>query len=198
MYGGKMKDIFDRLRVLETAKNRLENLLLNNISLPFKKLHKNAILPAKAGDGEACYDICCVADDEFEEIYDSEKCEHSRENSDSGVYYCRQFYLNPGKSKIFRTGLSCEIPNGRAIYLWDRSGMGAIKNIHRLAGVIDSTYRGEILVSLINLSEKSHVVKEGDKIIQAQLSLVLPATPVWVDELNTSYRGENGFGSTGR
>ena len=76
--------------------------------------------------------------------------------------------------------------------------MGAKKNIHRLAGVIDCTYRGEWMVVLTNLSKDSHIIEAGDKIIQAQLALVIPANPVWTNELPESYRGESGFGSTGR
>jgi dUTP pyrophosphatase len=75
--------------------------------------------------------------------------------------------------------------------------MGAKHNIHRLAGVIDANYRGEWMVSLINLSKKPYTIFEGDKIIQAiiqrdeQLDFVL-------GELDETSRGEQGFGSSGR
>ncbi len=168
----------------------LENLLINAVDFPFKRLHPNAKLPAKAGELEACYDISCVADDRFWEP----ECI-------AGIEYGvkKKFMeLKPGRSHVFHTGLACAIPKGRALFLWDRSGMGAKKNIHRLAGCLDSSYRGEVLVSLINLSNDTHIIEEGDRIIQGHLALVLPGTPVWVDELPESYRGYKGFGSTGK
>ena len=168
----------------------LEALLLEPFDFPFKKLHSNAQLPSKSGELEACYDIKCVGDDEFE-----------RPDSVLGVekgVSCPFVLLERDEIRTFHTGLACAIPEGRALYLWDRSGMGAKRNIHRLAGVIDCTYRGELLVCLANLSNQQQLIEEGDKIVQGQLALVLPGNPVWVDDLPDSYRGEAGFGSTGR
>lgn len=173
---------------LEVSKLReLLGVFFYERELKFKKLHNDAKLPEKAGKLEACYDICCVEDEDFIDF-------GVHNNGDTASYYI----MNPGESKIFHTGLSCEIPDGQAMFLWDRSGMGAKKNIHRLAGVIDCTYRGEILVSLINLSKDVNIINAGDKIIQGHISLVIPGKPVWSDELSESWRGENGFGSTGQ
>lgn len=152
------------------------------IALLFKKLHNDAKLPSKSGELEACYDISCVSDDEF---YQS--------SSEETV-----FILKPLCSHIFHTGLSCAIPDGYALFLWDRSGLAAKHGIHRLAGVIDCTYRGEILVVLTNLSHKEYYVGSGDRIIQAHLTKVLPSRAVWADELPDSYRQGDGFGSTGK
>ena len=168
----------------------LNKLLVDVCKLPFKQLHPDAKLPHKAGELEACYDICCVPDDSF-----------LKPECVLGVEYDVRspfVQLKPGDSHIFHTGIACAIPEGRNMFLWDRSGMGAKKNVHRLAGVIDCTYRGEWLVSLINLSHQPHIIQAGDKIIQGQLALVLPSQPVWVEDLPESYRGEAGFGSTGR
>lgn len=168
----------------------LLDLFREDLVLPFKRLHPDATLPAKSGVSEACYDITCVADDDFE-----------APDSACGVtndVMCPCVVLKPGDSHVFKTGLACAIPQGRAMYLWDRSGMGAKRNIHRLAGVIDCTYRGEWMVCLTNLSKSSQVIHTGDKIVQGQLALVLPGKPIWVDELPESYRGKAGFGSTGR
>jgi len=167
----------------------LESLLVGPMELPFKKLHEDAQLPHKAGPQEAAYDFHCVEDDRFLSI-----------DSVGGLQLRATkpfFILRPGTSHIFHTGVACAIPEGRALFLWDRSGMGAKKNIHRLAGVIDSGYTGPVLVSLINLSRETHIIETGDKIVQGHLALVLPGTPVWVDELPESYRGDKGFGSTG-
>jgi dUTP pyrophosphatase len=185
------EQLSNRLSTDEIARLRsLLDLFREDVVLPFKRLHPNATLPAKSGEDEACYDFTCVADANFE-----------APNSELGVQYdveCPFVLLQPGDSYNFKTGVACAIPQGRAMYLWDRSGMGAKKNIHRLAGVIDCTYRGEWIVCLTNLSKSAHVIQAGDKIIQGQLALVLPGTPVWTDELPESYRGEAGFGSTGR
>jgi dUTP pyrophosphatase len=172
----------DRLGDLEEDVARLLDLLVNPCELPFKRLHPDAQLPHKSGDDEACYDFCCVVDDEFNDYV-------------GGTPF---FILKPGHSHTFRTGLACAIPRGRAMYLWDRSGMGAKRKIHRLAGVIDCTYRGEWLVSLVNLGHEERDIHAGDKIVQGQLALVIPGVPGWVKELPDSYRGSHGFGSTGR
>lgn len=168
----------------------LRDLLLTPVDLPFKRLHPDAQLPHKAGEEEACYDFHCVSDDSFL----PPDCISGVENCVSNPFVV----LNPGDSRTFKTGLACAIPRGRAMFLWDRSGMGAKKNIHRLAGVIDCTYRGEWMVCLTNLSRQRHVIEAGDKIVQGHLALVLPGMPKWVDDLPDSYRGTAGFGSTGR
>ena len=175
---------------LEEQVEQLMGLLVYECWLPFKSLHPDAQLPRKSGEDEACYDFWCVADDTF--WPKDSVCGINMNVSNPFVL------LYSGDSRTFKLGLSCAIPKGRAMYLWDRSGMGAKKNIHRLAGVIDCTYRGEWQVSLINLSKDTHVIQAGDKIIQGQLALVIPGVPGWVDELPDSYRGSNGFGSTGR
>jgi len=168
----------------------LEQLLIADMVLPFKRLHEDARLPFKSGELEACYDMTCVEDDSFRSFDCYMGLDHCvRENFKP---------LKPGQSHIFHTGVACAIPQGRVLFLWDRSGMGAKRNIHRLAGVIDCTYRGEIMVCLTNLSKDVQIIEAGDKIIQGHLALVLPGTPKWVVELPSSYRGEAGFGSTGK
>lgn len=171
-------DNHDGLEEIRERLERLESLLIHPVKLPFKQLVSTATLPKKGGPLEACYDITCVRDDDFfitgQRIYG--------------------LILHPGESHVFHTGLACAVPEGRNVYLWDRSGMGAKRNIHRLAGVIDCTYRGEWKVSLINLSKQVQTIHEGDRIVQAQLALVIPGEPCWTDKLPESYRGEKGFG----
>ncbi len=151
------------LRELEERVEILEDLLVNPRHLLFKKLHPDAVLPAKAGPLEACYDMCCVKDDEFY-VDDRGNCRYN---------------LSVGQSHIFHTGLACDLPDGRALFLWDRSGMGAKRNLHRLAGVINCKSNTEILVSLVNLSSTPQVIYSGDVIAQAHMSIVLPGTPLW-------------------
>jgi dUTP pyrophosphatase len=79
----------------------------------------------------------------------------------------------------------------------DRSGL-ALKGICTLAGLIDSGYRGEIKVIVVNLGAEVYKIQAGDRIAQLRLSLCHPAEFVEVDELQSSIRGEGGFGSTGR
>lgn len=148
-----------------------------------KKLHNNAKLPEKAGKLEACYDFFCVEDDDF-------VCDHDSNKS--------FFSLQPQKSHIFHTGIAIQLPKHYGLFLWDRSSMGAKKNIHRLAGVIDPTYTGEILVSLVNLSNETHNIYSGDKIIQGHVAPILTTKIVEVEELEDTYRGDKGFGSTGK
>jgi dUTP pyrophosphatase len=160
------------------------------MALPFKSLHPDAQLPNKAGELEAAYDITCVTDERFL----PHNCKLGLDNDMENPFIA----LKPGDSHMFHTGLSCAIPEGRGMFLWDKGGMGAKKKIHVLAGVIDCTYRGEWLVCLTNLSRDTRFIQAGHEIVQGHLALILPGDPVWVDELPESYRGEGKFGSTGR
>jgi len=212
---GKTPSAFDLRDKIE----RIEEFLFRSVSLQCKQLHPDAILPAKAGELEAGWDICCVADEEFYEV--REGWQYSQEERWYGLDYLqdesradynkklavkvgelkvgdRILFMHPGESHLFRTGFACAIDPYFAMLLWDRSGMGAKKNVHRLAGVIDCTYRGEWLVSLINLSRKIHIVKASDKIIQGLITRVIEGKAAWTDELPASDRGTAGFGSTGR
>lgn len=103
--------------------------------------------------------------------------------------------LEPTRA-IVRTGIAVEFPPGLALLIWDRSGMGA-KGIHRLAGVIDSAYRGELKVVLVNHSPAPYTIKKGDRIAQAIIQPVILPTVVEVENLSDSERGVAGFGSTG-
>lgn len=166
----------NNFKVINRRLERLEEIAREGVevSLQCQRLHPDAILPAKSGELEAGWDICCVADEYF---------------TDDGSYI-----LPVGCSHKFHTGLACAIDFGYCMLLWDRSGMGAVKNIHRLAGVIDCTYRGEWLVALINLGKEAQLIKAGDKIIQGIITKVIPGQSYWADELSNSVRGQAGFG----
>ncbi len=89
------------------------------------------------------------------------------------------------------------VPDGYVGLVWDKSGI-SLRGVHRLAGVIDSGYRGEVRVVMVNLGNEAFVIEKGMKIAQL---LVQPATEVKVveaEELETTSRGEEGFGSTGK
>ncbi|PIT97989.1 MAG: dUTP diphosphatase [Candidatus Andersenbacteria bacterium CG10_big_fil_rev_8_21_14_0_10_54_11] len=113
------------------------------------------------------------------------------------VFTNESYVLRPGEVHAFTTGISVEFPEGYAALIWDRSGLGS-KGIHRLAGVIDSGYRGEWKIVLINLSGAPYEVTAGDKIAQCVLQKFEPVEIIETAELAVSARGEKGFGSSGR
>lgn len=118
---------------------------------------------------------------------------------DAGVdiYTNETYTLKPGETYMFSTGIAASIPEGHVALLWDRSGLGS-KGIHRLAGVIDSTYRGEWKVVLINLSKEPYEVNAGDKIVQCVIQKFEPVDIQEVETLSDTSRGGKGFGSSGR
>jgi len=88
------------------------------------------------------------------------------------------------------------IPPGYVGLIWDKSGL-SLEGIHRLAGVVDAGYRGEIKVVLVNLGNSEFQVAAGMKIAQMLIQAVETVLVREVEELDPTSRGENGFGSTG-
>ena len=114
------------------------------------------------------------------------------------IYSSEENYvLTPGQRKGFLTGVKMEIPAGYAGLIWDKSGLAAKYGIKVMAGVIDSTYRGEITIVLLNLGEKEYLVEKGAKIAQMLIQKIEQAQTEEVDFLEETQRGEGGFGSTG-
>jgi len=108
--------------------------------------------------------------------------------------------LKPGKRLIVPTGLFIEIPEGFEAQIRPRSGL-AIKHgitVLNSPGTIDSDYRGEICVILINLSEETFIINDGDRISQMVISRHETAEWLNVDSLIETARGEGGFGHTGK
>ena len=108
--------------------------------------------------------------------------------------------LKPLERFAVPTGLYCQIPRGYEIQVRPRSGL-AIKNgitCLNTPGTIDSDYRGEIKVILVNLSSEPFTVNNGDRIAQLVASPVTQADFVVTDELDETMRGTGGFGSTGK
>lgn len=105
--------------------------------------------------------------------------------------------LNPGEVRAIGTGLQMAIPAGYVGLIWDKSGL-SLRGLHRLAGVIDSGYRGEVKVVLINLGQEDFVIQPGMKIAQMLLQPIETAEVQEVDELEPTCRGKGGFGSTGQ
>jgi dUTP pyrophosphatase len=153
--------------------NERKNTMSTFISyeLPVKLLTNTAKLPDKANLFDAGLDLYC---DEKEVVT-----------------------LAPGQRKLFSTGISMAIPRGFVGLIWPRSGHAVKKGLDTMAGVIDSPYRGEVKVLLVNHDEDYQVYSPGDKIAQMIVQQVPDFTPVAVDNLNETSRGENGFGSSG-
>ena len=107
--------------------------------------------------------------------------------------------IEPGKTSIIPTGLSISIPRNFELQIRPRSGLAAKNQITVLntPGTIDSDYRGELKVILINLSNQSFLVEKGMRIAQMILSPVVKAKIIEVKELKKTDRGSGGFGSTG-
>ena len=107
--------------------------------------------------------------------------------------------LVPGARHAVATGLAVALPHGFEIQVRPRSGL-ALKHgisVPNAPGTIDSDYRGEVKVILINHGAESFEIRRGDRIAQLVLAPVTRATWLKVDELDETARGEGGFGSTG-
>ncbi|MCR5149759.1 MAG: dUTP diphosphatase [Clostridiales bacterium] len=140
-----------------------------------KKLSENAVVPVRATPGSAGMDL----------------------------YACleKPVTLKKGENAVVPTGIAIELPSDSLVaYIFARSGL-AVKHGITLAncvGVIDSDYRGEIKVGLVNLYNEEYTINSGERIAQLVVSPVSLITPVEADELGETGRGAGGFGSTGK
>jgi len=138
------------------------------MKLKVKRIHKDARLPAYGHKGDAGMDLFSVVD----------------------------MSLQPGHAEAVPTGIQVAVPDGYVGLVWDKSGI-SLNGIHRLAGVIDSGYRGEVKVVMVNLGPEPFMIKKGMKVAQM---LIQPVSSVGIEEtgsLDETSRGTNGFGSTG-
>lgn len=141
------------------------------MKLKVKKLNENTTIPAYQSEGASGFDL------------------HASESSE----------IPAGAVCAVKTGLAFEIPRGFEIQVRPRSGL-AFKNgigVLNTPGTIDSDYRGEVMVILFNFGKENFQIKKGDRIAQAVLSQVFQADLVLSDFLDSTTRGEKGFGSTG-
>lgn len=150
------------------------------MNLNLKKLHPSAKLPTYGTDGAAAFDLYACTVDGYE-------------HTGSVIY--------PGKPVTVGTGLAFDIPEGWCLMVYSRSGMGFNHGI-RLAngtGVIDSDYKGEVMVKLVcdNDDDAPLRIDPGSRIAQARLERVTRVEFTEVDQLTTTERGTGGFGSTG-
>ena len=140
------------------------------MKLKIKKLNPEAKLPCYAKSGDAGMDIF-VAED---------------------------VTVNPGQSIGIKSGLAFEVPEGYVGLLWDKSGLSIKHGIKILGGVLDSGFRGEVIVGVINLGKEPYTFEKGHKLTQM---LIQPVERVEIEEveiLSESERGSGGLGSTGK
>lgn len=112
------------------------------------------------------------------------------------LYTTESYELKIGERKTFKTDISLAIPQGLYGRVAPRSGLAVKKGLDVLAGVIDADYRGEILVALINLGQENVIINSGDKIAQIIFEHYTNHEFNVVDDLNSTDRGDKGFGST--
>ena len=141
-----------------------------SLKLKIKKIHEHAVVPQYAHAGDAALDLYAVS----------------------------QTTLAPGERTAIATGVAFEIPDGYVGLIWDKSGLSMKNGLKTLGGVVDSTYRGEVLVGMINLSQEPYTFEVGHKVAQMIIQKKEDVTVEEVGELSDTARGEGGFGSTGK
>lgn len=151
----------------------------------------------KANPLEMGYDFFVVGDPIFE-VYPQRHCPSEYPDLFTPDDVRCSLILRPMETHLFHLGIKTAIQPGYGCLFWDRSGMGGKKLIHRFAGVIDSTWRGEWLVRLFNFDDVPHIIHEGDRIVQGIFQQMIMVRWHEVSELPESFRGDEGFGSTGR
>jgi len=143
------------------------------VQLPVIKLKEGAQLPSRAHEGDAGLDL----------------------------YACESAHIGPGERWGVGTGVGVEIPEGHAGLVLPRSGLARDHGIALVnaPGLIDSGYRGELRVLLLNTDPaETFRVEPGDRIAQLVLTPIITPEPVESSALSESMRGEGGFGSSGR
>ena len=139
------------------------------MKLLVQKLDPSAKLPAYAYDGDAGMDLFAL--------------------EEAGI--------PAGEKVAIRTGLKFAIPRGYAGFVWDKSGLAVKHHLKTMAGVIDSNYRGELLVVLTNLGKEMYKVEKGSKVAQLVIKPVENPEIQEGDIKDATERGEGGFGSSG-
>ena len=142
----------------------------NGPVLNIKKLDEDAIIPTKANRSDAGYDL----------------------------YAFHGTILQKHAHKLIKTGISMAIPEGYVGLIWPRSGMAYKHGIDVFAGVIDSSYRGEIGVVLYNSQYSNYSIEKGDRIAQILFQKVEDFDLHVVENLDDTSRGVGGFGSSGK
>ena len=119
---------------------------------------------------------------------------------DLAAYIKKKITIYPGRTAMIPTGIAVAVPKNYEIQIRPRSGLAAKNGISILntPGTIDSDYRGEIKIILINLSKKPFIVESGDRVAQIILCPIVRGKIKEVKNLPKTLRGKGGFGSTGK
>ncbi len=175
------------------------------IPIPIKLLHPDAQIPKYQSTGASGMDLHCVHPvSAWGNVYAPDLSEPETLvpfwRMTACVEQITKIVLSPGDRVLFSTGISLSIPPGYEGQIRPRSGWALKDGITVLnsPGTIDSDYKGEIKVLLINLGHESVEIKRGDRIAQLVIAPVIKAELVIVEELETSARGAGGFGSTNK
>jgi dUTP pyrophosphatase len=150
--------------------NNNVNGIIVNMICKVKKLDVDALLPVYAHSGDAGMDLFALEDTT----------------------------IPIGQIVAVRTGIAMQIPDGYVGLIWDKSGLSIRHGLKTVGGVIDSGFRGEILIGMTNLGKVDYVIEKGNKIAQMLIQPVNRVELVETEELEESVRGEGGFGSTGK
>lgn len=145
------------------------------MKLNIKKLNENAVVPSYGSEFAAGADLYACTNGET-------------------------VTFQPGETKLIKTGLAMEIPEGYAGLIYARSGIANKRGLapSNKVGVVDSDYRGEIMVSLHNHSTQPQEIADKERIAQMVIAPFLKVEYTEVEELSDTVRGEGGFGSTGK
>ena len=132
-------------------------------------------------------------------LYPEAKLPNFAHPGDAGMelYAVAELTLKPGERVSVPTGIAMALPEGYVALVWDKSGVSHKFGVKVLGGVIDSGYRGEYLVGLVNLGQESFEIKVGQKIAQLLIQKVEHPEVEEVAELAETSRGDGRFGSTG-
>ncbi len=142
-------------------------------TIAVKKLHERAVLPTYGSAYAAGADLYAVLDGDVT--------------------------IAPNETKLIKTGLAMEIPEGYAGLIYARSGLASKRGLApaNKVGVVDADYRGEVMVALHNHSAAPQTVSHGERIAQLVVAPFLRADYTVAEELSDTVRGVGGFGSTG-
>lgn len=141
--------------------------------LRFKKLNEKAIAPTYGSEYAAGADLYALADGDIT--------------------------IEPGQTVLVHTGIAMEIPEGMGGFIYARSGLASKKGLApaNKVGVVDSDYRGEVMVALHNHGSVAQTVAGGERIAQMVIAPFIKVEYTECDELSDTVRGAGGFGSTG-
>lgn len=133
-------------------------------------------------------------------LNDKAKVPTKANENDAGfdLYSSIDTVIPPKQRKTVSTGIAIQMPEHLAGLIWPRSGLSVKQGIDVLAGVVDSGYRGEIMVCLYNTSDEVVGINTGDRIAQIIFQEVPRVIMEVHDSLGSSQRGDNGFGSSGK